>query len=42
MMNVNEAKELRELRGENDVLKRLVADKELENRALKELAKGNY
>lgn len=41
-MDVNEAKELKRLRGENDKLKRLVADKELENLALKEIAKGNW
>lgn len=41
-MDVNEAKELRKLRDENDELKRLVAEKELENRALKEIAKGNW
>ena len=41
-MDVNEAKELRRLRDENDKLKRLVADKELENLALKEIAKGNW
>ena len=36
-MDVNEAKELRRLRDENDTLKRLVADKKLENLALKEI-----
>lgn len=41
-MNLNEAKELKQLRDENDKLKRLVADKELENLALKEIAKGNW
>ena len=41
-MGVNEAKELKRLRCENDELKRLVAEKELENRALKEVAKGNW
>jgi putative transposase len=41
-MNVDEAKELRRLRDENDKLKRLVADKELENLALKEIASGNF
>lgn len=41
-MDVNEAKELKRLRDENDDLKRLVAEKELENRALKEIAKGNW
>ena len=38
-MDVNEAKELKKPREENDKLKRLVADKELENMALKEIAK---
>ena len=41
-MDLNEAKELKALRDENDKLKRLVADKELENLALKEIAKGNW
>ena len=41
-MDLNEAKELKRLRDGNDKLKRLVADKELENLALKEIAKGNW
>jgi len=41
-MDLNEAKELKKLRTENDELKRMVAEKELENRALKEIAKGNW
>lgn len=41
-MDLNEAKELKKLRDENNKLKRLVADKELENLALKEIAKGNW
>lgn len=41
-MNLNEAKELKQLRDENDKLKRLVGEKELENLALKEIAKGNW
>ena len=41
-MNVNEAKELRRLRDENSKLKRLVADKELDILALKEVASGNF
>jgi putative transposase len=41
-MDLNEDKELRRLRDENGKLKRLVADKELENLALKEIAKGNW
>jgi putative transposase len=41
-MKADEVKELRELRRENATLKRIVADKELENVALKEVAKGNW
>lgn len=41
-MDLNEAKELKRLREENDELKRLVAEKELEARALREIAKGNW
>jgi putative transposase len=41
-MKADDAKELRELRRENASLKRIVADKELENLALKEIAKGNW
>ncbi len=41
-MKADDAKELRELRRENASLKRIVADKELENIALKEIAKGNW
>ncbi len=41
-MDLNEAKELRALRDENAKLKRLVADKELENLALREIARGNW
>ena len=41
-MNLSEAKELKQLRDENDKLKRLVADKELENLVLREIAKGNW
>ena len=41
-MKADDAKELRELRRENASLKRIVADKELENVALKEIAKGNW
>ena len=36
------SKRLKELERENAQLKRIVADKELENRALKEIAKGNW
>ena len=41
-MKADDVKELRELRRENATLKRIVADKELENVALKEVAKGNW
>jgi len=41
-MKADEAKRLRELERENASLKRIVADKELENVALKEIAKGNF
>ena len=41
-MDVNEAKELRRLRDENDKLKRLVAEKELHILGLNEIAKGNF
>ncbi len=41
-MKANDVKELKELRRENATLKRIVADKELENVALKEIAKGNF
>ncbi len=41
-MNINEAKELKRLRDENGKLKRLVADKELDILALKEIAAGNF
>jgi len=41
-MDVNEAKELRKLRDENDKLKRLVAEKELHILGLNEIAKGNF
>ena len=41
-MKANDVKELRELRRENATLKRIVADKELENVALQEISKGNF
>ena len=41
-MKANDVKRLKELEKENSQLKRLVADKELENLALKEIAKGNF
>lgn len=41
-MKADEAKRLKELEKENAQLKRLVADKELENLALKEIASGKW
>ena len=41
-MKADDAKRLKELEKENARLKLIVADKELENRALKEVAKGNW
>jgi len=41
-MEADDAKRLKELERENVLLKRIVADKELENVALKEIAKGNW
>jgi transposase len=41
-MQAEDVKRLRELERENGQLKRLVADKELENLALREIAKGNW
>ena len=41
-LKANDAKRLKELEGENRRLKRIVADKELEIDALKELARGNW
>lgn len=41
-MKADDAKRLRELERENTRLKTIVADKELEVRALKEVAKGNW
>jgi putative transposase len=41
-MKADDVKRLKELERENSQLKRLVADKELENLALRELAKGNF
>ena len=41
-MKANDAKRLKELECENATLKRIVADKELEVVALKEVAKGNW
>ena len=41
-MDVDAAKELRELREQNRRLKRLLADAELEKDALREVAKGKF
>jgi putative transposase len=41
-MKAGDAKRLKELETENRQLKQLVADKELENLALKEIASGNF
>ena len=41
-MKADDVKRLKELERENVTLKRIVADKELENVALKEIAKGNF
>ena len=41
-MKGQEVKRLKELERENSQLKRIVADKELEIDALKEVAKGNW
>jgi putative transposase len=41
-MKADDVKRLKELERENSTLKRIVADKELENLALKELARGNF
>lgn len=41
-MKAEDAKRLKELEKENGQLKRIVADKELENLALKEIARGNF
>ena len=41
-MKAEDAKRLKELERENATLKRIVADKELEVVALKEIAKGNW
>ena len=41
-MKAEDAKELKELRKENQQLKRLVADKELNILALEEVAKGKF
>lgn len=41
-MNVDDAKRLKELETENATLKRLLADAEVEEAALKEIAKGKW
>lgn len=41
-MKADDVKELKELRRENATLKQIVADKELDIRAYKEIAKGNF
>jgi putative transposase len=41
-MKADDAKRLKELERENRELKQIVADKELENQALREVAKGNW
>ena len=41
-MKANDAKRLKELERENATLKRIVADKELEVVALKEISRGNW
>ena len=41
-MKADDAKRLKELEKENAQLKRLVADKELENLALREIASGKW
>ena len=41
-MKANDVKELKELRRENGQLKRLIADKELEILAHKEISRGNF
>ena len=41
-LKADDAKHLKELRNENTRLKRIVADKELEIDALREVAKGNF
>jgi putative transposase len=41
-MDADAARELNELREQNARLKRLLAEAELENDALREVAKGNF
>lgn len=41
-MKVDDARRLKELERENTGLKAIVADQALENRALKEMSRGNW
>jgi putative transposase len=41
-MKADDVRRLKDLERENRELKQIVADKELENRALREVAKGNW
>ena len=41
-LKADDARRLKDLGRENRELKQIVADKELENRALREIAKGNW
>jgi hypothetical protein len=41
-LKADDAKRLKELERENQTLKRLLADAELEKAALKEVARGNF
>jgi putative transposase len=41
-MKADDARRLKDLERENRELKQIVADKELENRALREIAKSNW
>ena len=41
-MKADDVRRLKELERENVALKRIVADKELENLALREVARGNF
>jgi putative transposase len=41
-MKADDVRRMKELENENTQLKRIVADKELENLALREIAKGNW
>ena len=41
-MKANDVKRLKELERENSQLKRIVADRVLENQALKEISRGNW